>query len=76
MAREFGLKFGFTFAVDDDSTRSISSFVRSDRDFSDKEVEEISEIALHLHDSTADIKDLSEDALKQLKKLSVIYTRG
>jgi len=76
MAREFGLKYGFTFAVERDSSRSIASFARSDRDFSDKEVDEISDIIHQLHNTTIDIKDLSENALQQLKKLSVIYTRG
>lgn len=76
MAREFGLKYGFTYGIDQDSSRSIASFARSDRDFTDVEIETISAIALHLHNYTADITDPSADELSQLKKLSVNFTRG
>ena len=76
MAREHGLNYGFTFAQEENSSRSISSFARSDRDFDDAEIAEISGIASNLHRQTADIKDLTENALQELKKLSVIYTRG
>jgi len=76
MAGDHGLKFGFTYAVDRDDSRSISSFARSDRDFINAEIDEISGIIDRLHTQTADIKDFSEKALQELKKLSVIYTRG
>jgi len=76
LAREYGLKHGFTFAVDDTAGKSITSFARNDRDFSDDEVSEISEIVLDLHGRTADVDEFSADELALLKKLSVEFTRG
>jgi len=76
LAREYGLKHGFTFAVDDDASKSITSFARKDRDFSDGEVSEISAIVLDLHQRTADVHEFSADELAFLKKLSVEFTRG
>ncbi len=76
LAREFGLVFGFTFAIDQKSGKSITSFARSDRDFSEEEISEISAIIQKLHEHTADAHEFSANEMAQLKKLSVEFTRG
>ena len=76
LARKYGLKYGFTFAIHQDDSRSIGSFARTDRDFSDQEIESLAAIATDLHAHTEKIKKLSNEELTQLKTLSVNYTRG
>ncbi len=76
MAKTFGLNYGFTFAIDQNASKSITSFARHDRDFTDAEVEEITTIAQEMHDYTAKIDDLSADEMKKLKKFSIEFTRG
>ncbi len=53
----FGLKYGITVACDVDGSKSISSFARDDREFSDEEIATIDSLMRELHMDTA--KDLS-----------------
>jgi len=76
MAKKYGLKHGFTFAIDQDTSKSIASFARSDREFSDAEVNEITGIVQELHDYTANIEKISPNEVEQLKNLSVDFTHG
>jgi len=76
MAAKFGLKYGFTYSTDQNSSKTIASFARSDREFSDSEVAEISEISLNLHIHTANIEEFSAAEMGQLKAMSVQFTRG
>jgi len=76
LARQFGIAHGFTFATDQNNSRSIASFARSDRESSKSEIEEISQIVRDLHDYTAEIDEFSPEELAQLKEMSVAFTRG
>jgi len=75
-AKEFGLKYGFTYSVDLGSSKTIASFSRSDREFTDQEISDISDVVLELHRYTADIEELPTEDLAHLKKISVEYTHG
>lgn len=48
-AAEFGLKFGVAVSVGPASSRSIGGFARSDREFSDAEIDSIHETVKLLH---------------------------
>ena len=73
-AAEHGLSFGITMAVSKDGSKSLASFSRSDRDFTDDEAKELVGLFEKLHDETADTSDQSvQDALK---KLSVELTHA
>lgn len=75
-AKQYGLKHGFTFAVDLDESKSIASFARHDRNFSKSEVAEISDIILGLHNYTAKLDGISPQKRDQLKEMSVEFTHG
>ncbi len=76
LARKFGLNHGFTYAIDKKSSKSISSFTREDRDFSDQEIVEITNIVIAMHDYTADLDNFSPQELRQLRDISVIFTQS
>ncbi|MEE9388309.1 MAG: autoinducer binding domain-containing protein [Paracoccaceae bacterium] len=76
LAQKYGLKYGFTYAIDDNSSKSISSFARGDCDFADAELNEISDIVAYLHKQTSEIDEFSPHELRQLKSISVNFTRG
>ncbi len=76
LAKKHGLEHGFTFAIDHDESKSITSFARSDRDFTNTEIDEISGIVQGLHDYTAIIEEISLEEVTQLKKLSIEFTHG
>ena len=73
-AAEHGLSIGITTAVSKAGSKSLASFSRSDRDFSDDEVRELIGLFEQLHDETADTTD--EDVQNALKKLSVDLTHA
>ncbi len=70
-AAEYGLRFGVTVAVDVDDSRSISSFAREDREFSDAEINQLQAAVVSLHALTAKISELSPDTAQKLRKMSV-----
>ncbi|PHQ97527.1 MAG: transcriptional regulator [Marinosulfonomonas sp.] len=76
MAKEYGLKHGFTFAIASGESKSITSFARGDREFTNAEIDEISGIVQELHDYTANIEKISPEEVEQLKNLSVDFTHG
>jgi len=75
-AAEFGLKYGFVLALETDGSRSVSSFARNDRNFSDDEIHEISDLLQMLHDRTLEPEQLSDDERSALTRLSVLQTHG
>lgn len=75
-AEAYGIRFGFTLALDRNGSKSITSFARDDREFLQVEIDQISEIVDALHVDTADIEALSSEALEQLKKMSVQFTHA
>ena len=77
-AAEYGIKFGITCAKEStnnrDGIRSVGSFARGDRDFTDDEVAQILEGFDELHIATEDQAQLSIETVQQLKKMSIMVT--
>ncbi|MCU9848412.1 autoinducer binding domain-containing protein [Defluviimonas sp. WL0024] len=69
-AKEFGLKFGLTVSCGPVRSRTISSFARADRDFTDSEIEKISELVRRLHDITEPPESLTTAQIEALKLIA------
>ncbi len=68
-ARSFGLRFGVTVSVMDNSTnaqRSFASFVRGDREYSDLEVKLLQAFIMRRHKETAPPTNLTRAELEAL----------
>jgi len=76
LAAGHGLKFGFTAALLRDGTRSIASFARADREFTDAEIKAIAERFETLHAATQTAEALSPAEHAALKRMSVLLTHG
>lgn len=70
-SREYGLNYGLTCAMEVNGSRSIGSFARSDREFSDAEGARTTEIVAELQDLSADMKSFSVETTNQLNKMGV-----
>ena len=70
-AAEFGLNYGFTLAIFTENSRSISSFARQDRNYSDGEIAEICDLVQSLHDITLNPDLLDQQELQSLKRTSI-----
>lgn len=73
-AAKHGINSGMTCATEDGGTRSMGSFSRSDREFNDGEIAQITAIFNRLHADTADHAQLSPETVQQLHKMSVLVT--
>jgi LuxR family transcriptional regulator len=73
-AADHGLTYGFTLSQDRGGSRSLSSFSRPDRDFTDAEILGITDLADELHDLTADGNSLNAETREHLRRLSVRFT--
>ncbi len=73
---EYGLKYGFVLAIETEGSRSVSSFARGDRNFTDDEISEISGLLEILHDKTRNPEQLSPKEREALTRLSVQQTHG
>ena len=73
-ASKYGLKFGFTFALDIGDSKTISSFARPDREFNDDEIKALSQVVTELHQATDNVATLSPDTLAELRKMSVDFS--
>lgn len=73
-AAEYGMKYGFTLAIDRGDSRTIASFARSDRDFTPPDIAEIEDAAVRLHDATAVVDTLEPQTRDRLRKMSVLFT--
>ncbi|MGB3314610.1 MAG: autoinducer binding domain-containing protein [Albidovulum sp.] len=69
-ARSFGLIFGLTVSCGPVRSRTISSFARADRDFTDSEIEQISELVRRLHDLTEPPESLTTAQTEALKLIA------
>lgn len=76
MAADHGLAFGFTAALEDGGSRSVASFARADREFTDGEMTGISAVLHRLHEETRAAETLSPEDDAALKRLSIFLTRG
>lgn len=72
----FGLKYGFTSSIHNDNSRTLAGFARSDRDYLDVEMDEISARLVTLDTITAGIDVLSAHDREALKELSIRMTHS
>ena len=75
-AAEYGLTYGFTAALEEGGSRSVASFARADREFTDTEISKITGLLRRLHDETRAAETLSPEDDAALKRLSIFLTRG
>lgn len=73
-AAEHGLRHGVVVAVARGGSRSMASFVRSDRPFSDAEGDAIEAAMIDLHDATASARPLAAATREALRRISVAFT--
>lgn len=73
-AAEFDLKFGTTCAIEEGANRSIGSFARADREFSDAETAILVDHMDKLHAATANLTTLSPETAAELRMMSVQFT--
>lgn len=75
-AARYGLGYGFTLSQDRGGSRSLSSFSRDDRDFTDAEIAGIVALADELHDMTAGGDSLSGATREDLRRMAVRFTHA
>ena len=73
-AKEFGIEHGFTMSLDDGGSKSIGSFTRGDRDFTDAEIAVIQKAFRSIHLRTAEIEQIPPMEVEQLKKIAGNWT--
>ena len=74
MAAERGIRHGFTYATDKNTSRSMTSFAQGERDFTDAEIAEISGLVDRLHDMTASGVSLTPGTRELLRQMSISFT--
>ncbi len=73
-AARHGLKYGFAYAMDSGGSRSMTSYARGDREFTDDEIATISELAEQLHRRTSRLGSLSPETADELRRMSIRVT--
>jgi LuxR family transcriptional regulator len=76
LSRAYGMAYGVTFATDTSGSRSLASFSRPDREYSDEEIKQLSRSFQALHDMTASQGGISEIWHTELHHLSVKMTHA
>lgn len=76
LAREHGLLYGITIAVLLEGSRSVASFSRPDREFTDEEIARITDMVNALHIQTAGTDSLSPADRSALKAMSIRLTHA
>jgi LuxR family transcriptional regulator len=66
-AAKYGLKYGVTVACGPIRSRTVCSFARDDREFTDQEIAVIEAIVLRLHDMTEPPEQLTRAQVEALK---------
>lgn len=74
MARDFGLTHGFTAALVRQGSRTVASFARTDRDFLDAEIDDLTANLGALHDETLGLDELTQADQAALRKMSIRLT--
>lgn len=69
-AAKFGITYGCTLSVEQNGNHSIASFARNDREFTDAEIDEITEIFTTIHNEEVDTVELNEKQKMLLKELA------
>jgi len=65
-AAQYGLKYGATVSCGPISSRTIASFAREDREFTDSEIDMIATVIRRLHDITEPPESLSRSQIEAL----------
>lgn len=73
-AAKHGMVYGITCATDEGDSRSLGSFCRSDRPFSDEEKQSLHARLIDLHNHLAQIKTISPETTAAIRKMSVQFT--
>jgi len=73
-AKDFGIMNGVAVSVLVSGSRSIASFARADREFSDAESAELEDVLAELHRGTSGLGELSESDQRALTELSIRLT--
>ncbi|KEO60204.1 autoinducer binding domain-containing protein [Thioclava indica] len=66
-ARKFGLKFGCTISCGPIKSRTIASFARDDREYSDEEIAALGGIVSELHEMTQPPESLTKAQIEALR---------
>ncbi|MDE3120578.1 MAG: autoinducer binding domain-containing protein [Paracoccaceae bacterium] len=66
-AASYGLRYGATISCGPIKSRTLASFARGDREFTDEEILELERIICHLHDLTQPPDDLTKAQIEALK---------
>ncbi|MFV0409715.1 MAG: autoinducer binding domain-containing protein [Paracoccus sp. (in: a-proteobacteria)] len=66
-AATFGMKYGVAVSCGPISSRTIAGLTRSDREFNDSEIEEISKLIRQLHDITEPPESLTKAQIEALR---------
>lgn len=74
-ARDFGLNYGVTLAVMSE-LRTVASFARADREFTDEEIASLLEVLKRLHDETGGRRELSAVDRDALRGMSIRLTHA
>ena len=75
-ARAHGMTYGVAWSVERDGTRTIAGLSRADREFTDEEIERLSQILIQLHDETGGGRGLTEEDREALKGMSIRLTHA
>jgi len=73
-AAKHGMTHGFTYALERAGSRSLCSFTRSDRPFSEAEILTIRAHIDAMHDETFALESLSPQTREALRLMSIIFT--
>ncbi len=73
-AAEYGMKYGFTLAMEEENSRSIASFARSDDPFTPEDIDRVVAAARVLHAGTAAAETLLPETRERLRTLSILFT--
>ncbi|MGR3592059.1 MAG: autoinducer binding domain-containing protein [Limimaricola soesokkakensis] len=74
LAREYGLTFGHSHSIHEGANFSLGGFSRSDRDFTDAEIEEVGQLLRRLHDATRSRAPLGAEAHERIRDMAIVAT--
>lgn len=69
-AQEFDLNFGIAVSCGLETSRTIGGFARTDREFTDQEMQDVQEIVLHMHRETAPAVNLTNTQVAVIELLA------
>lgn len=73
-AANYGMKFGVVIATEQGGSRSICGFANADREFSNQEIDALTDAVLGVHEITAEHAQLTAETVAQLRKMSILVT--